>query len=208
MRREEGSSKRITINIQKSGEGLRVNDARGPRVPEAEAAPAAPPRAPEPAPQIPIGKMDTQGRFVAGLKGLAPVFVPTSTAWFDAETVHQIERESLPEFFESGDQRGEIEYKQLRNAIMSFFFENPAAHLPVTSCLTRLGHDSGTVIRVHSFLEQWALINFPFDASGHNMTDATPLNHTFNFGRDRKLTSQTRLPRQPRGRSDDPRRPR
>ncbi|RDW27288.1 hypothetical protein B0I71DRAFT_129323 [Yarrowia lipolytica] len=92
------------------------------------------------------------------------VVIPSFATWFDRNGIHDIERKSLPEFF-SGVSRTKSPaiYTQYRNFMVDTFRLNPVEYLTFTACRRNLAGDVGTLLRVHSFLEQWGLINYQVD---------------------------------------------
>jgi SWI/SNF related-matrix-associated actin-dependent regulator of chromatin subfamily C len=89
------------------------------------------------------------------------VIVPSYAAWFDMLTIHDIERKSVPEFF-NGRNRSKTPtvYKDYRDFMINTYRLNPAEYLTVTACRRNLAGDVCAVMRVHAFLEQWGLINY------------------------------------------------
>ncbi|KAG5363733.1 SWI/SNF complex subunit SMARCC2 [Yarrowia sp. B02] len=92
------------------------------------------------------------------------VVIPSFATWFDRNAIHDIEKKSLPEFF-SGVSRTKSPaiYSQYRNFMVDTFRLNPVEYLTFTACRRNLAGDVGTLLRVHSFLEQWGLINYQVD---------------------------------------------
>lgn len=78
--------------------------------------------------------------------------------------IHQIERDSLPEFFnnQKPSKTPEI-YKKYRNYILELYRQNPRCYLTQTACRRNLAGDVCAILRIHSFLEHWGLINFNVD---------------------------------------------
>ena len=93
-----------------------------------------------------------------------PIIIPSCAHWFDLNEIHQIERESLPEFFNSlrPSKTPEI-YKKYRNYIIELYRQNPRSYLTQTACRRNLAGDVCAILRIHSFLEHWGLINFNVD---------------------------------------------
>lgn len=92
------------------------------------------------------------------------VIVPSYSSWFDMTRIHEIERECLPEFF-TGKNGGKTPqtYVKFRNFIVNTYRLEPTEYLTVTACRRNLLGDSGTIMRVHNFLEKWGLINYQVD---------------------------------------------
>eukprot|EP00299_Pterocystis_sp_00344_P013897 c6854_g1_i2.p1 GENE.c6854_g1_i2~~c6854_g1_i2.p1 ORF type:complete len:866 (-),score=181.84 c6854_g1_i2:298-2895(-) len=89
------------------------------------------------------------------------VLVPSYAAWFSLDTVHAIERRSLPEFFNNTSRsRTPKSYRELRNFMVEEWRKRPDEHLTVTLVRKQIAADVAAVFRVHLFLEHWGLINF------------------------------------------------
>eukprot|EP00357_Protocruzia_adherens_P016075 CAMPEP_0115047424 /NCGR_PEP_ID=MMETSP0216-20121206/49292_1 /TAXON_ID=223996 /ORGANISM="Protocruzia adherens, Strain Boccale" /LENGTH=732 /DNA_ID=CAMNT_0002430605 /DNA_START=30 /DNA_END=2228 /DNA_ORIENTATION=- len=108
------------------------------------------------------------------------VIVPSCSAWFSIDSIHEIERESLPEFFckQYPSKTPEI-YKEYRNFMISLYRENPKQYLSATTCRRTLAGDVCAILRVHSLLEHWGLINFNVDPASRPIP-AIPRNNTYN----------------------------
>lgn len=88
--------------------------------------------------------------------------IPSYASWFREDSVHEIERRALPEFFQEGSLSGKTpsQFMGYRNFMVSMYRQRPSAYLAVTTCRRHLAGDVGSIIRVHAFLEQWGLINY------------------------------------------------
>ena len=97
-------------------------------------------------------------------KKLNENYIPISSSWFDFDEINEIEKNSLPEFFNNQypSKTPEI-YKSYRNFIINLYRENPTKYLTATTCRRHLSGDVCAIIRLHSFLEHWGLINFKVD---------------------------------------------
>lgn len=60
----------------------------------------------------------------------------------------------------SGNLKTPDSYKELSNFIVNFYRANPKQYLTVTACRRHRVGDVSSIIRVHTFLEQWGIINF------------------------------------------------
>ncbi|KAJ2960467.1 hypothetical protein NQZ79_g4179 [Umbelopsis isabellina] len=111
------------------------------------------------------------------------LIVPAAAAaWFEPTKVHDIEKLSLPHFFgqeEETDSSYAQEYTQIRDFMMKKYQEDPSEYLTVLACTKDLSGDLEDLMRVHSFLEMWGLINYqvdprkrPFETSLENEHDA------------------------------------
>uniref|UniRef100_A0A7S3GJY3 SWIRM domain-containing protein n=1 Tax=Palpitomonas bilix TaxID=652834 RepID=A0A7S3GJY3_9EUKA len=88
------------------------------------------------------------------------VLMPSHAAWFRLDTIHDIERRGLPEFFEGRPLKTPEVYKEARNFMVNCYRCNPTEWLTVTSVRRSLAIDIGAVNRIHSFLTYWGIINF------------------------------------------------
>ncbi|KAJ5619444.1 hypothetical protein N7510_003428 [Penicillium lagena] len=92
------------------------------------------------------------------------IILPSYSTWFDMHTVHAIEKKALAEFF-NGRNRSKTPaiYKDYRDFMINTYRLNPIEYLTVTACRRNLAGDVCAIMRVHSFLEQWGLINYQVD---------------------------------------------
>ncbi|KAF9173253.1 hypothetical protein BGX21_008715 [Mortierella sp. AD011] len=92
------------------------------------------------------------------------VIIPSYAAWFTLAKIHDIEYKSLPEFFNLKNRsKTPTVYKDYRDFMINTYRLNPSEYLTVTACRRNLAGDVCAIIRVHSFLEQWGLINYQVD---------------------------------------------
>lgn len=89
------------------------------------------------------------------------IILPSYTSWFDMSTIHSAEKKALPEFF-NGRNRSKTPavYKDYRDFMINTYRLNPVEYLTVTACRRNLAGDVCAIMRVHSFLEHWGLINY------------------------------------------------
>lgn len=90
------------------------------------------------------------------------MFLPSSASWFSLSTIHQIEKDALPEFFSAQNdptKSPEI-YKDFRDFMVHVYWQNPSQYLSYTACRRNLGGDACALMRVHQFLQQKGIINF------------------------------------------------
>jgi SWI/SNF related-matrix-associated actin-dependent regulator of chromatin subfamily C len=87
--------------------------------------------------------------------------IPIHASWFAIDKIHEIEQRALPEFFngKSTSKTPQL-YKEYRDFMILCYQQNPEVYLTQTSCRRNLIGDVCSIIRVHSFLEHWGLINF------------------------------------------------
>ncbi|GMF99953.1 hypothetical protein BVG19_g2014 [[Candida] boidinii] len=98
-------------------------------------------------------------------KQTRPVIIPSFASWFDMNTIHEIEKRSLPEFFnnpESRYKKPEV-YKEFRDFMINTYRLNPIEYLTVTAVRRNLAGDVASIMRVHGFLCKWGLINYQVD---------------------------------------------
>ena len=89
------------------------------------------------------------------------IILPSYSAWFDMHQIHNLERKALPEFFNHRNRsKTPAVYKDYRDFMVNTYRLNPSEYLTVTACRRNLAGDVCAIMRVHSFLEQWGLINY------------------------------------------------
>lgn len=89
------------------------------------------------------------------------IVIPSYASWFNMNKIHQIERDSLPEFFKtSHPSKSPKIYANYRNFMVNAYRLNPNEYLTLTACRRTLVGDVGTIMRVHRFLNKWGLINY------------------------------------------------
>lgn len=89
------------------------------------------------------------------------VVIPSYSTWFDMNAIAEIEKKSLPEFFNNRNRsKTWVVYKDYRDFMINTYRLNPAEYLTVTACRRNLAGDVCAIMRVHAFLEQWGLINY------------------------------------------------
>ncbi|KAI8066682.1 hypothetical protein BC940DRAFT_368015 [Gongronella butleri] len=110
-----------------------------------------------------------------------PITVPKQTAaWFDMANVHEIERLSLPEFFTGRNpSKTPRIYQDYRDFMINAYRLNPNEYLALTACRRNLAGDVGAIMRVHSFLQQWGLINYQCDPTSVPSTVGPPFTGHF-----------------------------
>ncbi|CCJ29036.1 unnamed protein product [Pneumocystis jirovecii] len=92
------------------------------------------------------------------------VIIPSYAAWFDMSVINEIEKKSLPEFFNNRNRsKTPSVYKDYRDFMINIYRLNPIEYLTVTACRRNLAGDVCAIMRVHAFLEQWGLINYQID---------------------------------------------
>ncbi|KAJ3692643.1 hypothetical protein LUZ60_011738 [Juncus effusus] len=90
------------------------------------------------------------------------ITIPSCSAWFSTDEIHETEKRTLPEFFtssSSSSSRNPNSYKHIRNSIISHFRSNPTKKLSFTEARKTLLGDVGSIRRIFDFAEEWGLIN-------------------------------------------------
>ncbi|KAN0069082.1 hypothetical protein V8E54_012711 [Elaphomyces granulatus] len=92
------------------------------------------------------------------------IILPSYSTWFDMHMIHSLEKKAMAEFF-NGRNRSKTPavYKDYRDFMINTYRLNPIEYLTVTACRRNLAGDVCAIMRVHSFLEQWGLINYQVD---------------------------------------------
>lgn len=81
--------------------------------------------------------------------------------WFDMDSIADVERQSLPEFFRGVyPSKTPKTYKEYRDFMIKLYRMNPLTYITATTCRRHLSGDACAIVRVHAFLEKWGLINF------------------------------------------------
>nr|XP_022915362.1 SWI/SNF complex subunit SMARCC2 [Onthophagus taurus] len=97
------------------------------------------------------------------------IIVPSYSSWFDYNSIHEVEKRALPEFFNGRNKSKTPEiYLAYRNFMVDTYRLNPTEYITSTACRRNLAGDVCAIMRVHAFLEQWGLINYQVD------TDSRP----------------------------------
>ncbi len=101
------------------------------------------------------------GADIADSLPASTVRIPSQTSWFRMDSIHDIEKRSLPEFFNgrSASKSPKV-YKIYRDFMIDSARQNPEKYLTATSCRRHLAGDVCAILRVHAFLEHWGLINY------------------------------------------------
>ena len=95
------------------------------------------------------------------IKQTHAIILPSYCSWFNMSKIHKIEKESLPEFFDTTHpSKSPKIYINYRNFMINSYRLNPNEYLTLTSCRRNLVGDVGTLMRVHRFLNKWGLINY------------------------------------------------
>ncbi|XP_076005884.1 SWI/SNF complex subunit SMARCC1b [Genypterus blacodes] len=109
------------------------------------------------------------------------IIIPSYTAWFNYNSIHSIEKRTLPEFFNGKNKSKSPEiFLAYRNFMIDTYRLNPQEYLSSTSCRRNLTGDVCAVMRVHAFLEQWGLVNYQVDAESRPLPMGPPPTPHFN----------------------------
>jgi hypothetical protein len=101
--------------------------------------------------------------------------IPSYASWFSMDRINEIEKKSLPEFFNGRNQsKTPKTYVGYRDFMISTYRLNPLEYLSVTACRRHLVGDVGTIMRVHQFLDRWGLINYEVLAEARPIGVAPP----------------------------------
>ncbi|XP_019765050.2 SWI/SNF complex subunit SMARCC2 isoform X1 [Dendroctonus ponderosae] len=93
------------------------------------------------------------------------IIIPSYSAWFDYNSIHEIEKRAMPEFFNAKNKSKTPEiYLAYRNLMIDTYRLNPTEYITSTACRRNLAGDVCAIMRVHAFLEQWGLINYQVDS--------------------------------------------
>ncbi|KAI5969378.1 ssr2 [Candida margitis] len=111
--------------------------------------------------QIVEEELDDAEKSAPKVKQTHLIVIPSYASWFNMKKIHRIEKESLPEFFDSTHpSKSPKLYANYRNFMINSYRLNPNEFLTLTSCRRNLVGDVGTLMRVHRFLNKWGLINY------------------------------------------------
>ncbi|EGT49233.1 hypothetical protein CAEBREN_26021 [Caenorhabditis brenneri] len=103
------------------------------------------------------------------------IVVPSYAAWFDYNSIHQIEKRAMPEFFNGKNKSKTPDvYAAYRNFMIDTYRLNPFEYVSATACRRNLAGDVCSIVRLHSFLEQWGLLNYQVDSDARPAPVAPP----------------------------------
>lgn len=98
---------------------------------------------------------NANNEFIQNIYKLLPFY----SSWFDFDKIHQIEKQNLAEFFGEKPSKSPKIYSRIRNFFIQLYWKNPRVSLSATTARRSINGDACSVLRVHSFLESWGLIN-------------------------------------------------
>ena len=82
--------------------------------------------------------LSNESKIKNSLEVLRPILLPSSAVWFDRNLIHQIEKESLIEFFEMKPGKQEKDYLNIRDKILDLYYQNPNSYLSATKCIKNI----------------------------------------------------------------------
>ena len=99
--------------------------------------------------------------------------IPAYAAWFSLDDVHEIEKRAFPEFFPSSSSSQSSvdsttaatmsQYKHARNFMIQAWRSSTGSspvYTSITAVRRHLAMDVAGLLKIHSFLERWGLINW------------------------------------------------
>ncbi|KAI8992107.1 hypothetical protein BDF20DRAFT_810930 [Mycotypha africana] len=108
------------------------------------------------------------------------IVIPSYASWFDFKNIHPNEIRSLPEFFNDRNKsKNPTTYRTYRDFMINTYRMNPVEYLSITACRRNLTGDVCAILRVHSFLEQWGLINYQVDHDSKPSSVSPPFDSQF-----------------------------
>ncbi|KAJ1972883.1 SWI/SNF and RSC complex subunit Ssr2, partial [Dimargaris verticillata] len=175
-----------TMQTEGPAEALAANDAAAAHQPPKDEAPLPTALAPEEV-------QDRAREYLA--QQTYEVVIPSYSAWFAMDKVHQNEVRALPEFF-NGRNRSKTPaiYKDYRDFMINTYRLNPTEYLTFTACRRNLTGDVCAIMRVHAFLEQWGLINYQVDPDTRPSIVGPPFTGHFKITADTPRGLQPFLP--------------
>ncbi|CAD8119736.1 unnamed protein product [Paramecium sonneborni] len=173
-RRPESRNSQITILLQKVSTGyevLEVQTEQRKLIPKPQTQSIPPPIKKENT-TTNITQEATQSKKDWFLQNWEAI-IPAPARWFQIDSIHQIEKDSLPEFFHQhfhndisyykGNYKTPLTYLKIRNAILQKWISTQTKYLKFTDCLNFISGDASSLLRVYTFLEHWGLINFQYN---------------------------------------------
>lgn len=99
--------------------------------------------------------------------------------WYNSESLNALEIRYLPDFFANDADRikNSPEYFRVRNYIVSLYAHNPSVYLSATDCRRKLSGDVCVVLKIHSFLDAFGVINFNIKADCRPVIGQASLSH-------------------------------
>lgn len=116
-------------------------------------------------------------KLVSSAAGIAQASFPQPqlASWYVPGKVHAVEKRALPEFFLGRfASKTPANYIQIRDAMIGAWRRAPSRYVTSTSLRRHLRGDACALLRVHTFLEHWGLINYGVDAEARPQPSAPP----------------------------------
>lgn len=103
------------------------------------------------------------------VESIPPITVrmPAHSRWFRMDSIHDIEKRALPEFFDRRSQsKTPTVYKKYRDFMIEVWRQSSEKYLTATAVRRHLAGDVCAILRVFMFLERWGLINYGVEPEG------------------------------------------
>lgn len=122
------------------------------------------------------------------------LFMPYFSRWFSQQTVHEVEKRALPEFFNNKyPSKSERKYRELRNYMVQMWRKHPQDRLTATSVRRQVSGDACAVHRIHAFLQHWGLINYGTSLEGETTSSYGPPPRPLPLRAGEELVNDTRI---------------
>lgn len=80
-------------------------------------------------------------------------------SWYSADCVSDVEKQYLGYIIEDSITSSTSSYIAIRNAIVTFYQQNPSQYLTATECRRKVAGDISKIVRIHEFLDAFGIIN-------------------------------------------------
>lgn len=99
--------------------------------------------------------------------------------WYNSKSVDALEVKNMPEFFstETAYVQNAKDYLAMRNSIVSLYSHSPYIYLSATDCRKKITGDVCAVLKIHSFLDAFGVINFNVKAESRPSMVHPTLSH-------------------------------
>jgi hypothetical protein len=99
--------------------------------------------------------------------------------WYNSISVDALEVKNMPEFFstETAYVQNAKDYLTMRNSIVSLYSNSPYIYLSATDCRKKITGDVCAVLKIHSFLDAFGVINFNVKAESRPSMVHPTLSH-------------------------------
>jgi hypothetical protein len=128
----------------------------------------------EPDGQIKV-KMERSGNGGEKRKKISSLRSPVvQPSWFVPDCTSAVEIKNVPDFFdESSEIRTPAEYLRIRDLMVKLYNDSPSTYLSATDCRKQIAGNASSIVRIHSFLDAFRVINHSVKA------DARPRTSTY-----------------------------